>query len=65
VKQSPKFSIVQAADRLGITRQRLYQLVSTGKVPAEKVKVDELRIDGKALDALIAERAARQAGRRP
>jgi excisionase family DNA binding protein len=60
VKQHAEFTIVQAADRLGLTRQRLYQLIHAGKLPARRVPTYEYRIDGRALDALIAERSARK-----
>lgn len=64
MKQATEFTIVQAADRLGLTRQRVYQLIHDGKLPAKRITTYEYRIVGKELDALIAERAGRKVAER-
>ena len=59
MKQTVDFNIVQAADRLGLTRQRIYQLIHGGQAPGEAdhhLSIPDRR--RRPLDALIAERAA-------
>jgi excisionase family DNA binding protein len=62
MRQSQTLTPVQAARLLGLTRQRVYQLLQERKLPTCPVMITEHRIPIEAVEAML---TARAAARRP
>jgi excisionase family DNA binding protein len=65
MRQSETLTPVQAARLLGLTRQRVYQLLQERKLPTCPVTITEHRIPIEAVEAILTARvAARKAERK-
>jgi excisionase family DNA binding protein len=63
MRQSQTLTPVQAARLLGLTRQRVYQLLRDRKLPTCPVAITEHRIPIEAVEAMLATRQTKKTGR--
>ena len=55
------YSVAETAEMLGVTIQRIYQLITEGKLAAKMISRPVRRILKSEIDRVLAERAARKA----